>query len=317
MKKKNRWVCLGLILLLAVWIVFSNDIVAKLCPYSTVKTAMFSDFLGEGTPICAIDQFLPYGDMLETVGIQGWAYVPTQEDSRDCKTIMVLQNEEYCYELPFELPEDYENYVFLVRSDVIDANHLTHQTVGYAGEFATYMMENGIYDVYIYRWENENAYGIVHTEKQLVKQDADLRLRNWRCVAADKPAIPLEEETVRYSSLEASSVADGELMLSGWMFVRGKNSDKQQIYLNIKDEAGTDVWYTTLPTERADVANGQKDDRYIQCGFKGTISLDDIPDYAVTVTVFAEINGRLYRGDAYSMNLDKEQNLFTVNKIEE
>lgn len=174
-KRKNKYYILVIFLLTFVlWMVFATDIIVKLNGADLVKKCSLSDFLQKDDVIFAVDIIAENGDMLETVSIQGWSFVETDTDNTNRETRLVFENEKNAYEVLVKTED------MCTRTDVLnvfsDKKFGINKSVAFIYEFSTLQMKNGIYNIYIYVWENEENYGIADTGIQVKKDGASFKI---------------------------------------------------------------------------------------------------------------------------------------------
>ena len=117
------------------------------------------------------------GDMYKSLTINGWAIVETFEDNSDAWTDIILINDKNCYRLGKGKGEPFDGKP---REDVVngckDKNIPSHY-IGFAHCYSGYAIRDGEYDIYLYRWENEENYGLVYSKTKLIIQDGSAELK--------------------------------------------------------------------------------------------------------------------------------------------
>ena len=95
-------------------------------------------------------------------------------------------------------------------------------------------------------------------------------------------------------NLNEKTYSNGKLCISGWAFVPGLDSDKQQIYAVVKKHGELLGIYKTIPYERIDVAKAYEM-RYLNSGFFSVIDVDDVRAATdVQVTILVDGNASLF-----------------------
>lgn len=157
-----------------IWLVFCNQVIWRFTGAHNIKAVSLDDYSAyQDTVHYGIDSFQPTGNLAETISCIGWAFAETRYDNSDSWTELILSNDKRCYSMKFEFTQ--------VRPDLLEAfPNLTMygDEFGFYGEFPTFMMKSGVYDVYICRWENEYNFGITRINYQIDKKGAELTLRN-------------------------------------------------------------------------------------------------------------------------------------------
>lgn len=174
-KRKNKyylWFVFSLIFVL--WMALGTDIIVKLSRTPSVEKCSFVDFQDKDDVVFFIDDITETGNMLETVCIRGWSFTETDTDNTNREIKLVLKNEKKCYVVTIMADS------LTARLDVIaafpDQKFGINNAIGFIYEFSTLQMKNGIYNIYIYVWENEENYGIVDTGIQVKKDGASFKI---------------------------------------------------------------------------------------------------------------------------------------------
>lgn len=307
MTKRRTFIIIYVLLMLCFlsWMLFSNQLFLKYGGNASVKRVSLDEYSdATDTVYYAIDSLQPIGDLLETVTIRGWAYTETEYDNAICKTELLLVSDSTCYSLEFNDPQDsfaYEGYV--LRPDIVKAfpyRKIYSENVGYISDFSTFGIENGVYDLYIYRWENEHNSGLMQTKWQIIKDNAEMTLRNWQASKVKIDTSNAIDGKEVYSSLDTATIDDEVLALQGWAFIDGKDTTDQKVYLQIQDSA-LNKCYTTLSVSRHDVAQAYQNEDYRISGFASNILLNEMQSNELTVTIFIEIGGQIYQGNTYDI----------------
>jgi len=99
-----------------------------------------------------IDNFYGSSSLEEKIYFKGWAFCETTEENNDKQISLIFVSDSSAYEYKMRTVN---------REDVVSAyrpskkiNGIKH---GFAGDFTTIPMKPGIYELYIYVWENDNG----------------------------------------------------------------------------------------------------------------------------------------------------------------
>lgn len=296
-----------LILCLVGWLTFSNQIILHFDDHRTAQKVSLDDYY-EASDIVKynIDYYLSNGDLVESILIQGWAYVETDFSNEHCRTEMLLVGKTGCYSLPFGTKDDGDLYASAnLRTDIRGSHpdeRIASDYVGFKGDFSTFMIPDGVYDIYIYRWENEYNSGIVRTPNQLVKAGSAVSIRKWQGTQTKVNGTFIESSAVR-GRLDSATISDNDIVFSGWSYEEGIDSATQQVYLNIQSD-DVNIYYSTLPVLRTDVAVFYENDLYQMSGFSTGVSLKDFPSDESVVTLMLENNGKLYQVKSYLLKIN-------------
>lgn len=156
------------------WLIFANDIVIKVSGVETVEKSDVNDFLQKDGIYFNFDTIDENNDILETVLLDGWAFVETVDNNDNREIKVIIENEKHSYEITMKDVYTYE------RNDVetayVNKKIGNNKRVGFHYEFSTLQIKNGVYNIYIYVWENEENYGIADTGIQVKKDGASFKI---------------------------------------------------------------------------------------------------------------------------------------------
>lgn len=294
--------CIAMLLFIC-WIAFSNRILSKQVEFSAEEDSMLNYKMKDKVWYC-FDQCLENGDLLETVGMIGWAFTETDQDNPNAYTELIFANESECY----SLKSKQQAYTLCSkRNDVVKAFaelHISSENVGFAKDFTTINMKDGVYNVYIYRFENEYNYGIAQTEKQLVKKGAEVQIREWRSM--DASIVEPNSVIVPREALDSVTVSDNSIELIGWMYIPDMETNTQKVYYRLRGESFSD-YYTTRFVQRDDVAKTFANDKYKVSGYVGRINLDTMTEQEFEVTFFVENGETVCEGKTYRVVIEGEE----------
>lgn len=110
-----------------------------------------------------VDSFVENQDVLFSVEIIGWAFIPSESESDNKQIKLVFVSEDGRYEVETELQERFD------QRGVFQQNNVSGYKHGFVTRFSPLQMKNGIYKLYLYCYENEGTSGIVDTGKMFIK----------------------------------------------------------------------------------------------------------------------------------------------------
>lgn len=283
-----------LVLLLVLWLLFSNHIMGRLSGNCIPQGVTFDQFERNTAVKCAIDGSEFVGGVFDTTYIHGWAFIETEEENNARTTSLVLKNSKKSYEVLLPPPTDSrkgENT--FARRDVkqaySDLNINPDSAIGISHNLSTYNIQAGTYDVYIYCWENETDHGLVHTGKQFVKDSSGCVFRSWQSTEASLENHPSEETALR--ALDTITLENDLLTATGWIYQPELDCANQSVYFEINGTA-----YTALSVARPDVAKGYENELYTMSGYRACIPAEVVPEGESTVRVLVENGGQVYSG---------------------
>lgn len=277
-----------------IWLLCANRVIAFFSDGIIPQVVSFDRWCGSGNARGAIDFVQNSDDMLGTNLVGGWVFVETEESNSNRAVSLILKNELICYEAPL-LPEDKDDcWTLQHRDDVRTAFQecsIPSAYIGFYFDLVTYSMRDGTYDIYIYCWENESNQGIVHTDRQFVKEGDNISLRQWQSSEASLDQSPVENETVT-TWWDGTTLQDQTFRLSGWAFTPELDCGTQVVYVSVGGKM-----YTTMPVPREDVAKAYRNDSYVNSGFGAFIPAENLPKGESEIQIFIENDGTLYSGE--------------------
>ena len=112
----------------------------------------------EGNVDYNIDTFSETQDILNNVEFTGWAFVQTTKNNNDKKIRLVFKSEKNSYEV------DAEIFNILGLQGHFPEKKIYGNNQGFTTKFSPIQMENGIYKLYFYCFENEEAVGFIDSK---------------------------------------------------------------------------------------------------------------------------------------------------------
>lgn len=292
---------------LVVWVLFSNEWITKAKGVTIAEEVEFdSNWENDGVYFLC-DQIKPKGDILEQVGIRGWAFAETEQSNENRYVSIVLKGTDHCYCVRCEQPEEKGTYdEIIVREDVQEQYpdyHIPSANVGFTCDFSTLNVQDGEYELYLYCWENLDNYGVANTGWRLQKNGADITILSGGASEA-KTVEPQEvtQSEICESVIAPVGVQDGLISITGWTFVKNMPSEAQNVYLEIlKDSEDVSTVYETYEKTWAGVGRAFQDDRYNDSGFDVSISEQNVPDGTYTLRLLVENGGEVWASNYYEM----------------
>lgn len=164
-KRKVLIYCCGIIgFLIYLWA--ANDLVLMLTSENKVEKILFSELSSNTEVIANVGDCEYLGGLLEKNYFKGWAFGETEYDNSDKKISLIFkkQDSDECYmvtTLPQTRPDVYGVYR--------DKKNIYNDKNGLECQFSTIKIEDGIYDLYVYVYENEHSYGLYNTNTKYQK----------------------------------------------------------------------------------------------------------------------------------------------------
>lgn len=296
---RKRAVYLFLVVLFLIYLFSANNIISFFVG-NVVKVVDFDKIEPKDEVLFSIDKFTEYRDLEQIVFFQGWAFCETAEENNDKEISLIFasDNASYEYKMQTSNREDVYN-AFRDSKKIKGINH------GFAGEFSTIPMKDGVYELHIYVWENDKNYGMVKTGKLYKKDSKGFDEFEWVSskIKIDLTKAKLENTTSFIDIFNYQD--DGHVNIVGWAFVEKLDCENQKVYLEITDKNGKKAIYDTKSVPRADVGDGYKNPLYNKSGFYSLIPLSELEKGNTTIRIYIENAGALY-GDIkeYQYTLD-------------
>jgi len=295
--RNKRLVVYILFVVLFILYVFNANTIVGYFVGDAVKKTNINEFPAKDTVKYIIEDYYSSNNMEGRVYFSGWAFCETKEDNANKKISLVFASDNNCYEYIFEPIERLDvARAFKNSKNIEGINH------GFTGEFSTITMNNGVYELYIYDWENEKNYGIA-TTGLLYKVDSNgFQKYTWISSVIDVDitnAIPGQLK----SCVDVINMnEDGTVNIRGWAFVNELNSKEQKVYLEITDSSGKTATYDTKPIDRIDVGDAYLSSKYNHSGYEALIPSGNIVKGTITCRIYVENNGTIY-GPSIDYNL--------------
>lgn len=285
----KRLIYLCAVIIFIIIIFNANKIISELSGMS-VNEIEFAGIPSKNVVYYDARKFEEYGNLTETVYFQAWAFCETIQKNNQKKVSLIFKSDTNCYESKCEI----EN-----RVDVYDTfknvKNIRGKNSGFFSEFSTVSMKSGIYELYIYCWENEENYGLVNTEK-LYKKNASGSFSEyiWTSSKVNKDFTDIAQGGLDSNIDIMEPMEDTLLSISGWAFVNKLNCREQKVYLKITDSNENAIIFNTRSTDRRDVGDANKSPDYNHSGFEACIPSDELKKGEIRIQIYIENNGVVY-----------------------
>lgn len=272
-----------------IYLIQANNIVAYLIG-ENVEIVKYEDLPLKDRVEFVIDQSYVSGSFTGKIYYKGWAFCETEEDNKNKEISLIFVSDGDSYRYTYKPKSRPDVPIAFPTKEVKGNMH------GFAGEFSTVLMKDGIYKLYIFDWENEKNYGIVDTGR-LYKKDANgIREFIWSASKVDLDLSSIVTGNIK-SNIEAYTILnDGSLKIMGWAFINEMNSKNQKVYLEITDKNDKRV-YNTLSKSRYDVVDAFQNEKYWDSGFNTQIPENELENGEITIQIYIENAGKIYRDE--------------------
>lgn len=296
--KKSACIFLYALVLLTLigWLSASNSIIALVSGASLPKIVDFENYPAKDPVYGNIEDLSSVNSFTEVVRLSGWFFTETEHDSSNRNITYLLKNDKICYALEDKAPAVYRNDVVAAFGD----KKIPINSVGTRMDYSLLSVENGVYDLYVFCWENEINYGLMKVDYQVIKEDGVLRKYEPQNTPLSDPIDITGDNTV-FHALDSVAISNNLLTVTGWGFVEGKDCSNQKVYIQL--ENGDMHQYLCSAVKRPDVAEAYENSQYEHCGFTVSCSTEDIPDGIYTITLLVEVDGSVCASVPYTYQI--------------
>ena len=172
--------------------------------------------------------------------------------------------------------------------------------------FSPLGMRNGKYTLYIYVYENEEAYGIVNTHREFRKDYRSfIELVSVELMQSEVFNDARINNAVKWH-FDTFEIIDDSFVINGWAFLENEESSKNQVYLEIQKPDGMISIYSTQTIYRTGLGEYFNDDRYNSAGFQAQLPKDAIGLGENIITVLINTDNRAVQSETFTWqdNLD-------------
>lgn len=165
--KVNKIIYVILIVLLCLWVVFSNRIMVEVhggdIIYKYNEKRSFDDIV-----VYSVDLPEYIGGRFEEIYFSGWSFCETESDNSGKRVGIIIEDENkdnnyYCETIPgdrLDVKSTMETQGYKIKG----SNH------GFAFKFSAINIKNGKYRLYLYDVENDENSGLVDLNIYMIKQ---------------------------------------------------------------------------------------------------------------------------------------------------
>ena len=166
-------------------------------------------------------------DDFETLSLEGTCCVCTEKENLNKTVTVLLKSKDICY--ASERPSVLGDVPAGAVSPPIKINH------GYTRDISLLPIKNGVYELWLFDWENEENYGLIFLDIWIVKDRQGIRMKE-RTVNVD-----LKEKLYSEANwcLDYVHKERGGLSFSGWAFQENVETQGQTVYLKLSTSAET------------------------------------------------------------------------------
>ena len=288
-RKNKKWIIIVLILVWGLLLLFLTPIILLFVNQNLEVSYVPTDMAGDHVNY-AIDNWSYYDNIVQTITIDGWAFVETQQDNLHKTVKFVFVSDVISYEVDADL----HNREGLVK--VFTDKYVPKNRTGFSITFSPLGMRNGDYTLFIYIYENENNYGIKNTGREFQKYYRNFtELKGGVLLDSKDFSKASENNSIKYN-IDWCYLEDGKLDIYGWAFLENAESSENRVYLEIQKPDGTVSFYSTKRFLREGVGEYFSDNRYIYSGFQAKVPIIALGQGDNIITVFIGTDNRAVNG---------------------
>ncbi len=306
--RRTKKIIYGVVMIAVfLWLFLSNSVMARQLSNDTFLRVRASNAV-ENAPVQYHLAPLAYDEFSGILTLDGWAFIPTDSfsDSRSVNIRLRSAYASYSAEV-----QNFGDRPDLERHFSRMSVHVLPEQAGFRARFPVVNLQNGIYELCIDVYENEQAYGIIgsgrffkkngreFTEVNSIKGDVEF-------VSAQVQQLPTAHRTADMFELDYIDIENDLLVIEGWSVSRWNTSYTQTVSVFITSEDGDILEFSTMCLYRPDVAQQLGSNKYLYSGFLSKIPLEHIEDGRYELTCFVENNGITKQSPNYSLFIDGE-----------
>ena len=224
------------------------------------------------------------GGLSDTVDLTGYAYMETDEPNPDKKIDLMWVSDDHIYKIGTNISDHYGLRADLVQRNIQGTHHM------FSSVFSHAQMEDGMYTLFIYCYENEGTSSYTCTPYPFKKKGRSfIPLSGYVGTQQGQQSIlnASTDEPV-YHSIEVCKKAEDLLQIRGWAAAIGYPSEESDILLALTDENGETVLYDTLQFLRHYLRTPLQDTIYDHSAFYTNIPLSDLEEGTYTLSILVQ-----------------------------
>lgn len=292
-------------LLFLLYLLFSDAIFARLAGSSLRKDHIENYNNGTAQGHAYIDSFTVGTDLFQRSSINGWAMCETDQNNDNRFTKFIFVSEENVYSVEADLWErgDVRN----VYADSLPEN--TSIDLGAQAMYSPILMANGIYELNVYCWENEQDYGLIKTGLKFRKDGRVFEEYIFQSEETD----PLSAgEELKHCAVDIVSASNSVLEITGWAYLENQDCNSQEVFVQLTNDSGSKL-YTTESKSRPDVSEAFDNVLYENCGYTAKIPVEQLEPGTYSLEVFLRHGERIASASKGTLRI-KADNVVTYKK---
>ncbi|MEA5010980.1 MAG: hypothetical protein VB100_04575 [Angelakisella sp.] len=295
-KKKLLYVCL--IICFIIMLFASNYFVMHMTSDYHLKEDSLTNYSYKNEVYFALDK-KSKSNIWGKSQIGGWAFCTSNSQNENRLLTFLFKSPNQTYSL--------QTTYLIDRQAVLDDYKkigivMTNPIIGYDRDFSTINMKQGIYQLYVYCYENEQDYGLTKTNYFFEKKGTSFAPYEWKSKIVEAKTVVTPNENA-VAILDVAKIKGECLELTGWAIIQGEDSSNQVVYAKVTGN-GLGKTFNTLDYRRISIADAYSDERYADCGYTALIPLDNIDNGLLTVEIIVENNGQIGVSKTYTIRKD-------------
>lgn len=291
-----------------------------ICIMLSANTIVKTMFLNENDVVSKLDTFKALdkdyvyymylnvknnSDILQTIKIDGYAFVPTYKNNDKRYTNIYLISDKNKYKIKtsekFVWVRKEHSFKYLYKFE--DVNETIKY--GFSSDFSAINIKNGTYKIFLETYENDENYGYIYTHKLLYKNGINIEFLDDKTIAEQVDIDKLGGGNISYAIDNIKKKGD-KIYLGGWAF---HNNSCGNVYMAFKNKNGDNVYYKTVKGIRYDIGNYLKNSSY-NCGWYMYIDYNSVKEYTLS-SIILEQNGKFYKTDIKEQDVKKYYDIVT------
>ena len=267
-KKLLRLIYILLCILFITYMLCSNILFSTISG-STLHKDSLENFQNNTTNCMAYLDSISIGeDLFQISTLSGWAFGGTNKSNYTRNSKFVFISDKNIYSMDATLSERAD--VQSVYDSMLPEDSSIN--LGAMASFSPIVMADGIYELYVYCWENEQDYGLVSTGKKFLKEGRVFKEYTFQSENIENMTA---QEDLVCNAVEIVSQNDGMLEIVGWGFIENMDCSQQTVYVKLDNGTESET-YTTEQKTRSDVAESYKNEQYAASGYSAEIPLEQL-----------------------------------------
>jgi len=300
--KKIIWIFAFMVL--SFWLINANSIVASLfvAEGNQIHKVKLEDYETKSPVYINVTGESSQGDLFDIFSITGGAFCETDQSNSQRSIVGILKSDKGVYAA---------QGVSAIRPDIYymfsDTKQIGNGEVGFQLGFSTINIPNGVYQLYIYVHENDEAYGLANSGYKYIKDNHGFRPYDYGA-SVDLEKITTEEERIPFRFDELFIQDDGTLHVKGWQYLNDIDCADTNIYLKITSPLNKIEYFELKKFLRIDIFN-IFGDKYLLSGLSADVDFEFFETGIYTMHIIVENNSNYYISTEYEVVTVDKQNI--------